>query len=422
MPVFKHSLEYFPGGVNSPARAFNAVGCRPPAIVKGKGAFLYDDEGNRYLDFVCSWGPHIFGHNHPAIVSALREMLRKGTSFGAVTPYELELAKLVRKYVPSLEKMRFVNSGTEATMSALRVARGFTGREYIVKFEGCYHGHADSLLVKAGSGLTTLGTPSSPGVPKAVAELTLTAKFNSPASVERLFSRYRNRIAAVIVEPVPGNMGVVVPQPGFLEFLREITRKHKTLLIFDEVMSGFRVSRGGAQQLYGVTPDLTTLGKIIGGGLPVGCYGGRKDIMSKVSPDGPIYQAGTLSGNPLCMAAGIATLELLSKKSVYRELEKKGRFLEKEIQSIKQKTRADIQFNRVGSMFTLFFNRRPVTDYTSATRSDTDRFARYFRFMLKNGVYLPCSQFEANFICYQHTNTHIEKISRLLQKFLASDT
>ena len=408
--LYSESKKYLPGGVNSPVRAFKSVGRDPLFISKAKGQYIYDVDGNKFIDYVGSWGPMILGHAHPHVVAAIRKAATNGTSFGAPTQQEVEMAKVVRKMMPSVEMLRMVNSGTEATMSAVRVARAFTDREKIVKFAGCYHGHFDSFLIKAGSGATTFGTPDSPGVPKELAALTLVAEFNDLISVERLFNDNKNEIAAVIVEPVVGNMGVVTPEDGFLKGILEVAHANGALLILDEVMTGFRVAPGGAQELFGIEPDLTTLGKIIGGGLPVGAYGGREEIMRSVSPDGPVYQAGTLSGNPLAMAAGIMQLKILDRqRSLYSRLEKMGKLLEDGIRENVKNLGLNYQLNRVGSMFTLFFADGKVRDFASALRSDARKFGTYFNEMLKRGVYLPPSQFEAAFISTVHTERDIDK-------------
>jgi glutamate-1-semialdehyde 2,1-aminomutase len=409
--LFERAQKSIPGGVNSPVRAFRSVGGNPPFIVRGEGSHVWDVDGNEYIDYVGSWGPLILGHRHPATMQALEDVLKIGTSFGMCTEREVELAEAIRDAMPSIEMVRLVNSGTEATMSALRLARGFTGRDLAIKFEGCYHGHVDSLLVKAGSGVATLGIPDTVGVPKAFADTTIALPFNSFDAVAECFARYGDKIAAVIVEPVVGNMGCVPPAPGFLQALREHTERHRALLILDEVMTGFRVAFGGAQQLYGVRPDLTTLGKVIGGGLPVGAYGGRADIMSKVAPSGPVYQAGTLSGNPLAMAAGLAMLRhLKAHPEVYGQLEARGA----ELQAAAP---AGVTVNRVGSMLTYFFTAGPVTDYDSAKRSDTVCFAKFFRWMLDHGVYLAPSQFEAAFISAAHSEADIRKTTEIAKEF-----
>jgi glutamate-1-semialdehyde 2,1-aminomutase len=405
--LFQRALGLMPGGVNSPVRAFRAVGGEPLFIANGKGSHLTDADGRSYIDYVMSWGPLILGHCHPEVTEAVACALRTGTSFGACTPEEVELAEHIRKAFPSIERVRLVNSGTEATMSALRVARAATGRDKILKFEGCYHGHADSLLVKAGSGVATLGLPDSPGVPKALAELTLTVPFNSSGALDEVFSAHRNHIAAAIVEPVVGNAGCIPPQPGFLEKLRSLTTQQGTVLILDEVMTGFRVAYGGAQQLYGVKPDLTTLGKIIGGGLPVGAYGGRADLMDLVAPAGQVYQAGTLSGNPLAVAAGLKTLEVIQRPGFYERLEAVSVRLASGLVDAAEKTGVRLVVNRVGSMFTAFFNREGVTDYGSAKKSDTARYGHFFRALLARGVYFPPSQFEAAFVSAAHSEADI---------------
>ena len=409
--LFARAQQLIPGGVNSPVRAFRAVGGTPPFIVRGQGSRVYDADGNEYIDYVCSWGPLILGHRPQPVIDALRESLEIGTSFGAPTARENELAELIIECVPSIEMVRLVNSGTEATMSALRVARGFTGRDLTVKFEGCYHGHVDSLLVKAGSGMATLGISDTAGVPRAFAETTMALPFNSIEAVEQAFQARGSEIAAVIVEPVVGNMGCVPPGAGFLEILRELTEKHGALLIFDEVMTGFRLSLGGAQRLCGITPDLTTLGKIIGGGLPLAAYGGRADIMKKVAPAGPIYQAGTLSGNPIAVSAGIAMVSYLkSHPQVYETIEKRTAQLTADPPN-------GITVNRAGSMFTFFFTSEPVTDFASAKRSDTDRFRQFFHFMLDHGIYLAPSQFEAGFVSAAHSEADIARTVETARQF-----
>ena len=401
--LFRRAQQIIPGGVNSPVRAFRSVGGTPPFLARGEGSHVFDVDGNEYIDYVGSWGPLLLGHRHPAILSALEKALEIGTSFGAPTEAEVELAAAICDAVPSIEMVRLVNSGTEATMAAIRVARGFTGRDLIVKFEGCYHGHVDSLLVKAGSGVATLGIADTRGVPRAFCDTTLALPYNSAEAVEQAFHAQGDRIAAVIVEPVVGNMGCVPPLPGYLESLREITTRHGALLIFDEVMTGFRVAFGGAQQLFGIRPDLTTLGKVIGGGLPVGAYGGRKDIMSQVAPAGPVYQAGTLSGNPLAVAAGSGMLRYLkAHPEVYGQLEARAA-------ELGAAPPPGVTVNRVGSMFTFFFTAQPVTDYESAKRSDTACFARFFQAMLAEGIYLPPSQFEAAFVSTAHTDEDVRR-------------
>src|SRR5689334_3596642 len=401
--LFHRALEIIPGGVNSPVRAFRSVGGKPLFIARGEGSHIFDVDGNEYIDYVGSWGPLLLGHRHPEILAALEKALAIGTSFGAPTEQEIQLADAIIDAVPSIEMVRLVNSGTEATMSAIRVARGFTGRDLIVKFEGCYHGHVDSLLVKAGSGLATLGIADTQGVPKAFADTTIALPYNSLQALEEAFRAHGERIACVIVEPVVGNMGCVPPLPGYLEGMREITARYGALLIFDEVMTGFRVAFGGAQARYGIKPDLTTLGKVIGGGLPVGAYGGRRDIMSMVAPSGPIYQAGTLSGNPLAVAAGLAMLRhLKAHPEVYDQLERRAA-------ELCDSAPAGITVNRVGSMFTFFFTDGPVTVWESDKRRDTERFGRFFRAMLERGVYLAPSQFEAAFLGAAHSDEDIER-------------
>ncbi len=401
--LFERAKKHIPGGVNSPVRAFRSVGGAPAFMVRGEGARIYDVDGNEFLDYIGSWGPMLLGHRFPPVIEALRQVLELGTSFGAPTEREVELAELICQMVPSVEMVRLVSSGTEATMSALRVARGFTGRDLTIKFEGCYHGHVDSLLVKAGSGVATLGLPDSPGVPKGFSDTTVSLPFNDAAAVEDAFRGHADKIAAVIVEPVAGNMGCVAPAPGFLEELRELCTKHGALLIFDEVMTGFRVAAGGAQEVYGIRPDMTALGKVIGGGLPIAAYGGRKDVMSFVAPSGPIYQAGTLSGNPMAVAAGLAMLRhLRAHPEVYAVLEQRAARLA-------TAAPAGITTNRVGSMMTWFFTDQPVTDYESAKQTATNRFRTFFNLMLERGIYLPPSQFEAMFISAAHTEADIER-------------
>lgn len=406
---FAEAQHYIPGGVNSPVRAFKSVGGNPVYIERGAGSRIYDVDGNSYIDYIGSWGPLILGHAHPRVLSAITEVAALGTSFGAPTERETQMAKLVCELVPSVEVVRMVNSGTEATMSALRLARGYTKRNKIMKFEGCYHGHADSLLIKAGSGVATLGLPDSPGVPEGTAANTITVPYNDLESVKLAFSTYGDDLAAVIVEPVGGNMGVVPPLPGFLEGLREITKQHGTLLIFDEVMTGFRVARGGAQELFGITPDLTTMGKVIGGGLPVGAYGGKREIMQQIAPAGPIYQAGTLSGNPLAMAAGLTTLEELSKPGVYERLEKLSARLAEGLADNASKLGIPHTLNRVGSMVCLFFTDTPVINYETAKTSDLERFSAYFSHLLEEGIMIPPSQFEGMFVSLAHSEEDIEK-------------
>ncbi|HEY4486104.1 MAG TPA: glutamate-1-semialdehyde 2,1-aminomutase, partial [Nitrospiria bacterium] len=407
--LFELSSRLIPGGVNSPVRAFKAVGGRPLFISKAKGAKIWDADGNAYLDYVLSWGPMIVGHAHPKVVRALRAAAARGTSYGAPTELELLLAELIQKAFPSMEMIRLVSSGTEAAMSAIRLARGFTGRNKIVKFEGCYHGHADSLLVKAGSGLATLGVPDSPGVPADLAQHTLTASYNDLAAVRKLFDQHGRDIAALIVEPVAANMGVVLPRPGFLQGLREITRQHDSLLIFDEVITGFRLGFGGAQEHFEIRADLTCLGKIIGGGLPVGAYGGRKDVMERIAPLGPVYQAGTLSGNPLAVTAGIETLKLLQKPGVYKKLAERAEALSDGLADAARRAGAIVFETHIGSLLCLFFTPQTVTDYASAKTSDTRRFAAFFNHMLDQGIYLAPSQFEAAFLSAAHTAADIEK-------------
>ncbi|MGQ9511662.1 glutamate-1-semialdehyde 2,1-aminomutase [Thermodesulfitimonas sp.] len=407
--LFTTAQRYLPGGVNSPVRAFKAVGCQPIFIAQGNGSRVLDVDGNSFIDYVCSWGPLILGHAHPAVVEAVKTTAERGTSYGAPTELEVELAKRIVDALPAVEMVRLVNSGTEATMSAVRLARAYTRRSKIVKFEGCYHGHADAFLIKAGSGALTLGVPTSPGVPETVAGDTLIAPYNDLAMVEEIFQRAGEEIAAVILEPVAGNMGVVPPEPGFLEGLRRLCTAYGALLVFDEVITGFRVGYGGAQERYGVLPDLTCLGKIIGGGLPVGAYGGKRAIMELVVPAGPVYQAGTLSGNPLAVAAGIATLDLLREPGTYERLEALGARLAAGLEAAAQEAGVPVTVNRVGSLLTVFFTPGPVKDYASATTADTGRFAAFFREMLAGGIYLPPSQFEALFVSLAHSVADIEE-------------
>jgi glutamate-1-semialdehyde 2,1-aminomutase len=407
--LFERARKIIPGGVNSPVRAGKAVGIDPPFIGRAEGCFLWDVEGNQYVDYVCSWGPMILGHGHPEVVEALEGRVSKGTSYGAPTELEVEMAETITEMVPSIDMVRMVNSGTEATMSAIRLARGFTAREKIIKFEGCYHGHADSLLVSAGSGVATLAIPGCPGVPADLAEHTIPLPFNDLDGVAQAFERFGSEVAAVIIEPIPGNMGVVIPREEFLTGLREITLENGALLIFDEVISGFRVGPGGAQELYGLMPDLTCLGKIIGGGLPVGAYGGRRDIMEQMAPEGDIYQAGTLSGNPLAMAAGLATLRILQERDVYQELENKGRMLFSGLEDAAKAAGVKVVINRIGSMGSLFFGEDPVTDFASAKASDAEKFKGYYAKMLEQGIYLAPSAFEACFVSTAHDEKSIQK-------------
>ena len=406
----KRAEQMMPGGVSSPARAFRAVGCDPPFIVRGHGSHVWDADGNDYIDYIGSWGPLILGHAPPVVIEALGVALRNGTSFGASTPAEADLAEVVLSAFPHMQKVRFVSSGTEATMSAIRLARAYTKRKYIVKFEGCYHGHADALLVKAGSGVATLGIPGSAGVPEEFTQFTLALPFNDTNAIEQSFNKFSKQIACVIVEPVVGNMGCVPPARGYLEALRTITKRDKAVLIFDEVMTGFRLAFGGAQELYKIQPDLTTLGKIIGGGLPVGAYGGPSEIMDLVAPLGPMYQAGTLSGNPLAMAAGYAQLRYLrDHNEIYAKLDKLSEELVTGMAAAAEEADLPLTHNRVGSMFTWFFTPEPVTSWDSAAKSDTKAFARFFRAMLENGIYLPPSQFEAAFLSAAHSGKDIQQ-------------
>ncbi len=418
--LFHEAQRYLPGGVDSPVRAFKAVGGTPPFIVRGQGSKIYDEDGNEFIDYVCSWGPLILGHAHPQIVAALKTAVERGTSFGASTELEVTLAKMISSAMPSIEMIRFVNSGTEATMTVLRLARAFTGREKIVKFAGGYHGHADELLIKGGSGLATLGIPDSPGVPLSHAQNTLVAPYNNAEAVEQLFQRYPGEIAAVIVEPVAANMGVVPPQPGFLTSLRRLTSEFGALLVFDEVITGFRVAYGGAQALYGITPDLTCLGKIIGGGLPIGAYGGRREVMEMMAPVGSVYQAGTLSGNPLVMTAGIETIKVLGQPGVYDQLEAKSSSLEEGITKAASEVRVSLNISRLASLITVFFISDAVVDYESAKQADTTLFSRYFHQLLSAGIYWPPSQFEAVFVSLAHSDDDIQFTIRAISKSLSS--
>jgi len=418
--LFHEAQTYLPGGVDSPVRAFKAVGGIPPFIVKAKGSKIYDADGNDYIDFVGSWGPLILGHSHPRVVAALKEAVERGTSFGAPTELEITLAKMICSAMPSMEMLRFVNSGTEATMTALRLARAFTKRDKVIKFAGCYHGHADGLLVKGGSGLATLSIPDSAGVPSGYAENTLVVPYNNVEAVKQIFELYPKQIAAIIVEPIAANMGVVLPQPGFLKGLRQLTHEFGALLIFDEVITGFRVAYRGAQTLYGITPDLTCLGKIIGGGLPVGAYGGRREIMQMVAPVGPVYQAGTLSGNPLAMTAGIETLKILQQPGTYKQLETKSASLEEGITKAASKAGIEFYIARIASLLTVFFSNTATTDYESANQADTVFFGRFFQRLLSEGIYWPPSQFEAAFVSLAHSNEDIQLTIKAADKALGS--
>jgi len=418
--LWKEANRYLIGGVNSPVRAFKAVGGSPIFIERAEGPRIFDVDEQGYYDYVGSWGPMILGHAHPEVIAAIQETMSRGTSFGAPTEAEVRLAELIVELVPSIERVRMVNSGTEATMSAIRLARGYTGRDKIIKFEGCYHGHVDSLLVKAGSGATTLGIPDSKGIPSSLAQETITLPFNDLTAIKRVFQDSARNIAAVILEPVAGNMGVIPPEKGFLEELRKLTERFNILLIFDEVMTGFRLSSGGAQKLYGITPDLTCLGKIIGGGLPVGAFGGKKEIMEYLAPIGPVYQAGTLSGNPIAMSAGIKTLELLKDNNVYKQLEEKGKTLEKGIQKAAKGAKLDIRVQRVGSMLCPFFTSEKVIDYQKAKRCDTKLYARFFWALVEQGIYVPPSQFEAHFISLAHDDEVLDKTIEAIHHALKS--
>ena len=406
--IFAQAEKVLVGGVNSPVRAFRSVGGEPLIIERGLGQYLYDADGNQLLDFVCSWGAMLLGHAHPSVSAAIADQAQKGTSYGVTTELEVELAERILRAIPFMERVRFVSSGTEATMSALRLARGFTGRDLLIKFEGCYHGHADSFLSQAGSGLATLGIAECPGVPQALAQLTLNVPYNDLAAVEKLFAQHPGKIAAVIVEPIAANMGVVLPQHGFLQGLRELTRKHEALLIVDEVITGFRLRNGSVQNLFGIEADLTTLGKIIGGGLPVAAYGGRAEIMDRVAPLGPVYQAGTLAGNPLAMRAGIATLDQLSAPGLYERIERLSATLVTAIRETIHSEKLSAHVNAIGSLVTLFFTQDTVDNYGAAKKADTKRYTQYFRSMLERGVFLAPSQFEASFVSVAHTDSDIE--------------
>ncbi len=419
--LFDSAQEKIPGGVNSPVRAWHAVTGVPRFIARGKGAHVIDIDGNEYIDYVGSWGPLILGHAHPYVTGALRDALRQGTTFGAPTERELQMAETVCRLIPSIEKIRLVSSGTEATMSAIRLARAFTKRSKIVKFDGCYHGHADGLLVKAGSGVATLGLPDSPGVVPALAAETLVARYNDITGIERIFSKYGNKIAAVIVEPVCANIGVIPPAPKFLANLASITRRYGSLLIFDEVVTGFRLSSGGAQEVYRVRPDLTCLGKILGGGLPLAAFGGRRDIMNLIAPLGPVYQAGTLSGNPLAVTAGLATLQQLSRHGTYQTLEKKGKYLAESFARVLAKYKTKATVNRAGSMMTLFFGVARVSNADEARQCDREKFARFFHGMLERGVYLPPAPFEAMMISLSHSNADLHKTVAAFESWCRSD-
>jgi glutamate-1-semialdehyde 2,1-aminomutase len=416
--LFAEALQHIPGGVNSPVRAFRAVGGQPFFVNKAKGARVWDVDGNEYVDYVGTWGPAILGHAHPKIIKAVQTAAENGTSFGIPNPSEVTMARLICSLVPGVQKVRMCNSGTEATMSAIRLARGYTKRDKIIKFDGCYHGHADSLLVKAGSGALTFGNPDSAGVPAAFTQHTIVLPFNEPGAVTEAFKANPGEIAGIIIEPVPGNAGLYLPKDGYLEFLREITRTHGALLIFDEVMTGFRLAKGGAQERFGITPDLSCFGKVIGGGLPVGAFGGRADIMDCLAPLGPVYQAGTLSGNPIAMAAGIAALEELAATDAYAKLEQLGQSLESGLRQVAQAARVPVQFNRCGSMFCAYFTAEPVHNLADAMKSDRNLFKRYFHGMLERGIYFAPSQFEAGFLSTAHTQADIDQTVQAAEKVL----
>jgi glutamate-1-semialdehyde 2,1-aminomutase len=416
--LFAEALRYIPGGVNSPVRAFRAVGGTPFFAQKARGSRVEDIDGNSYIDYVCTWGPSILGHAHPEVIAAVKAAADRGTSFGIPNPLEVELARKICEWVPSVQKVRMTNSGTEATMSAIRLARGFTRRDKIVKFEGCYHGHVDSLLVKAGSGALTLGQPDSAGIPAALAALTLALPFNDADALRLAFEQNKGEIAAVIVEPIPANAGLILPAPGFLETMRKLCTEHGTLLIFDEVMTGFRLARGGAQELLGIRPDLSCFGKVIGGGLPVGALGGRADIMDFLAPLGPVYQAGTLSGNPLAMAAGLAQLKILEEQDIFAKLEKLGAQLETETRAALKSTGLDYVFYRIGSMFCLFFTGQAVRNLDDARTANLGHFARFFHAMLARGIYIAPSQFETGFISAAHSGQDIERTAHAMREAL----
>jgi glutamate-1-semialdehyde 2,1-aminomutase len=414
--LFERAQRLMPGGVNSPVRAFRAVGGTPFFVARGEGCFLWDVDGNRYVDFVCSWGALILGHAHPEVVAAVKAAVERGTTYGAPTELEVRLAEQIQSAFPTIEMLRLVNSGTEATMSALRVARGYTGRGKVIKFEGCYHGHADYLLVKAGSGATTFGIPDSAGVPESFSQETVVLPYNDADAFIRAMDEIGDQVAAVIVEPVAGNMGVVLPKPEFLRALRDQTRKHGAVLIFDEVITGFRLTYGGTQHLFGIEPDMTCLGKIVGGGFPLAAYGGRREIMQAVAPLGPVYQAGTLSGNPVAVTAGLTTLRILERDKPYAELERRTNRLTDAIADAAHEFHIPIQINRIASMFTVFFADQPVTDYASAKRSDTKRFARFFHALLQRGVFLPPSQFEAAFLSVAHSDEVLAQVAEAMRQ------